>query len=459
MGLTGAQIKERDAFLSKLNLTTATAYNEKKGYIFISYKSDDWEKVFKEKVFELQKNGVRIYCDKNFDDENHPWLDTMKRNLNFSSAVMLFISEEYMTSMATLIELLYAIEKHKEIIPVFLEEKSVIDYNLKAKALDLESEQIKGTATEFTFLQELLDDELEQYEGTFKDSLKKISQKISKSIAKKSLTKKAVKDAFNEILNSGYLQDNAFNKPISTLINTIKSAYIEAQKHTDDYLVYNPIAEPDSTTVSSDASSDSIDINKTATTVTDTESETPGTAAPETKKHRAVNVKQAGLKEVPVIEQCPAAITRDMTLGAFEKLFEDDNFAYYIRNFRASGGKDFTKQFVDYTMAALLRGCDNKLEAGSAAWKYCVLAVASKIDLDNLSLGASQFTWQSNSRKAANIEGNGKLGANSKVFEGLSADTTIGEVEQLFENNESGFVTKDNEKVSNVFRALLQQTF
>lgn len=172
------------------------------------------------------------------------------------------------------------------------------------------------------------------------------------------------------------------------------------------------------------------------------------------KKHRTVNVKQDGVRELPVIESYPIQITRDMTLEQFERLFEDDNFAIYLRNLRAIGGKAYSKQMVDYLMATLLRGCDQKAEKDTAKWKYCTFGVASKVDLDNLSLGASQFTWQSNSRKAVKIEGSGKLGENSMIFEALSPKLSLSDVEQKFVNNEKGFVTKDNLQIMNVFKAL-----
>lgn len=63
-----------------------------KGYVFISYKSDNWKRVFLDKVFQLREQGVRVYSDKNFDDENRPWLTSMEKNMKFTTAVMLFLS-------------------------------------------------------------------------------------------------------------------------------------------------------------------------------------------------------------------------------------------------------------------------------------------------------------------------------------------------------------------------------
>lgn len=147
-------------------------------------------------------------------------------------------------------------------------------------------------------------------------------------------------------------------------------------------------------------------------------------------------------------------ITKEMTLSEFEKLFEDVNFALYLRNLRANGGKNYSKQIVDYVMAALLRGCDEKAEEDSARWKYCTYAVAKNVDMNNPSLGASQFTWQSNSRKAVGIEGSGKLGENSSIFSKLSSDLSLGSVEQKFIDGEGAFNTKDNSMVERVFEAL-----
>ena len=89
-----------------------------------------------------------------------------------------------------------------------------------------------------------------------------------------------------------------------------------------------------------------------------------------------------------------------------------------------------------------------------ARWKYCVYAVSKRTDMDNPQLGSSQFTWQSNSRKAVEIEGSGKLGENSDIFANIPKSTTIGEVERKFGQREKGFITKSNEQIENVIRAL-----
>ena len=58
MGLTQEQGLERDEALKNLKITT---YPEGKGYIFISYKSDNWKRVFCHSVFdEVHRRKVRF---------------------------------------------------------------------------------------------------------------------------------------------------------------------------------------------------------------------------------------------------------------------------------------------------------------------------------------------------------------------------------------------------------------
>lgn len=111
MGLTVEQRRERQASqrLKDLKYTIPT---DEKAYLFISYKSDDWEKVLEEVVYKLQKKtGLRIYYDKAFDFEsNEQWLIQMQKAImsTHCKGVICFISEAYMTSYAALMEILFS---------------------------------------------------------------------------------------------------------------------------------------------------------------------------------------------------------------------------------------------------------------------------------------------------------------------------------------------------------------
>lgn len=119
MGLDEKGSQERDEALKNMHISSFR--NNDKHYMFVSYKSDDWKTVFGDVVIPLMENyGLKIYADKAFDYSNQTWLEQMKSNMEYSSGVLLFISNEYVRSYATFLELLYAIKLNKEIIPIYL---------------------------------------------------------------------------------------------------------------------------------------------------------------------------------------------------------------------------------------------------------------------------------------------------------------------------------------------------
>lgn len=240
MGLTQEQGLERDEALKNLKITT---YPEGKGYIFISYKSDNWKRVFLDKVFQLREQGVRVYSDKNFDDENRPWLTSMEKNMKFTTAVMLFISKEYVTSLPTLIELLTAIKFDKEIIPVYLQPKDDIARALSEEARELEDKRIKASSDEFAKLNQLIKIQNPKYQEKI-DSLR---NNLETNISQNTLTYANIWESFQEILYSGRLQDNDFDKKLSSLLKTIHSAYltaIETESSEKNRQMLNPFERP-----------------------------------------------------------------------------------------------------------------------------------------------------------------------------------------------------------------------
>lgn len=178
-----------------------------------------------------------------------------------------------------------------------------------------------------------------------------------------------------------------------------------------------------------------------------------GKANPEEKGDESKKPQNAELSQ----PSKAAGIRPEMTLKEFAAALLDTQVCLKLRSIRAEGKAMFNKQMFDYVMAAALRGCDEKAEPDSARWKYSKYVVARDLDLESKELGASQFTWQSNSRKAVNIEKAGKLGKNSDYFAKLPETMTLGELKKKFEEaSEEAFSTKDNEAVSRVFQALFK---
>ena len=155
-------------------------------------------------------------------------------------------------------------------------------------------------------------------------------------------------------------------------------------------------------------------------------------------------------------------VTTSTTLKEFAELCEHPEICQELRKIRETE----KKQYFDYLMAALLRGCDEaafKTSKGTeviinrAKWNYCTYAVSKTLNLDDPKCGASQFTWTSNARKAVGIEGAGKLGEGSSAFEKLGEDVTLGQIEKYFTDAaEPAFSTRDNALVLKALNAILQ---
>lgn len=82
-----------------------------KSYVFISYKSDDWEVVLHDIVYRLVKDyGLNVYFDGSFDSHNSLWINQFPENMsNYKcKGVIAFFDDKYTTSYATLMELLYS---------------------------------------------------------------------------------------------------------------------------------------------------------------------------------------------------------------------------------------------------------------------------------------------------------------------------------------------------------------
>ena len=106
-----------------------------KPYVFISYSSKDWKKVLYEIVYELcMKKGLRVYFDTKFDEGSDSWLTQFQDNMSDDNcrAVLAFVSPNYKTSYATLMELMSACEDIDSaptpILPIYIGNEDCRDY-------------------------------------------------------------------------------------------------------------------------------------------------------------------------------------------------------------------------------------------------------------------------------------------------------------------------------------------
>lgn len=78
-------------------------------YVFISYKSDDYEQVLDDIVYNVCKRyGLRVYFDTAFDEESDSWINQFYKNMCSKKcrAMIAFIDDSYFSSYATLIEMM-----------------------------------------------------------------------------------------------------------------------------------------------------------------------------------------------------------------------------------------------------------------------------------------------------------------------------------------------------------------
>lgn len=112
MGLTEEQRKERrnDSNVKKLKEVICNK-DSGKPYVFVSYKSDDWKVVLHDVVYKLvQEHGLRVYFDGAFDNSSDGWLKQFRDNMKnkLCKGILVFRSPQYMTSYATVLELMYS---------------------------------------------------------------------------------------------------------------------------------------------------------------------------------------------------------------------------------------------------------------------------------------------------------------------------------------------------------------
>lgn len=96
---------------SKYRELVVTNCNSGEDYVFISYRGNSWRTVLTEIVYKLQKEyKLRIYFDKEFASETNIWIEQFIKNMDSShcKACLCFIDEGYVTSYATLLELMHA---------------------------------------------------------------------------------------------------------------------------------------------------------------------------------------------------------------------------------------------------------------------------------------------------------------------------------------------------------------
>lgn len=461
--LTAKEKEEREKLIKDLGIRYTTD-DKQEPYIFVSYKSDDWREVMGEIIHPLQKRyGLRVYYDQAFDYEsNDEWIKQMEDNMAsiYCQGVLCFISEKYISSYATLLEVLFS------------HTKKVLDY--RDNVLPLIQVFLPSCNT-----------------GDMKELRKNVLKQPKRSLSLKTNEVKAYKDILNDILRNKTVSD-VWSERVRGLLETsdnaltnrdVASAFAELldgqaiEKYGDNQ---DQFLEKIKGTIASlvtvkDPSESNVFDEKLKQTIMEEQAHKKAASTqvlqPEEEKK---TLEQSGVveenKKLVSVEEKPQPVsipekqmecvnqewypTSEMTLEEVEHALLDVNNCKYLRMVREQKN-GYQKYMFDYVMAAVLRGCDHKAEPFSARWNYFRVVVSKDINLDEKAVSASQFTWSSNARKAVNIEKTGKLGANSEYFRNLSGSMTLGELRSKFaEAEDEALRTKDNKSADAVFAAL-----
>lgn len=112
MGLSAEEKEKREQDEHVKYITDHVCNKDgEKSYVFISYKSDDWEVVLQDIVYRLVKEeGLNVYFDGDFGGHNPHWTTQFPENMRDPKCkgVLAFLDNKYATSYATLLELMYS---------------------------------------------------------------------------------------------------------------------------------------------------------------------------------------------------------------------------------------------------------------------------------------------------------------------------------------------------------------
>ncbi|MGP1434461.1 MAG: toll/interleukin-1 receptor domain-containing protein [Catonella sp.] len=448
--------------------------DSKDDYVFISYKSDDFEKVLDDILYKTcRKYGLKVYFDTAFDEKSDSWINQYYDNMSSShcKAFIAFLTNVYFSSYACLLEMMSSrcnkIGESLHFIPINLE--SITDYK---------SDDNTGLGT-YRFSDGKInlhaENELEKFNEKFEDLLEDRPElkKIYKGYKHKELyyEKTDKEPAKGELyLNVAQCrklmamvipkenENDGSNKNFEDIIHDklikkgFDKVFIKDWKNQSN-------EDPGKVTVNKN-NTESEEVTQTVKPT----SETVTQAETESYTDKVEVSKVLEKSSQSTMRNSNAIINETTTLAEFEKLCESVDFCQKLRTARKQ--KHGAGQIFDFLVASLLGGCDKKIpddkntSVRKGAFNYCVYAISEVVDLENVKLGASQYTWMSNARKAMRKEDmpdnffndkgkvkSGTLGEYSTIFEQLSSDMTIGEVLDKYKAKERGFHTKNNEGI------------
>lgn len=452
MGLTNEQLlmRKNDEHV-KYIVSKLCNKDADKPYVFISYKSDDWEVVLHDIVYRLVKEyGLNVYFDGDFDGHNPLWTKQFPANMAspLCKGVVAFLDKKYATSYATLLELMYSQagcqdENYdfvsKKVVPIYLE---VLEQKPDMTDTGLGRTVLADNTTNDHAL-----DEKEIFDRTFKtacsqfDIFKKAKipymnkdRLVDEPLLPKQLCILMVRELISFIgANDNYYNGLDFLDGIASSIKDACGADVFSSPDVESHVDPEPTSGTPTLTSGTSTSDDGHD-------------------------------GENGIFSGDIVYS-GNKLSETTTLKEIEHLCENVDFCMKLREIKKGEKGAYLTQAFYYLFAVLLRGCDEKAwkndkDGGKilnlARWNFCTYVVSAEIDKENPSIGTGQWTWTTACRKMVDLPGSKDLGENSVVFSQLDENLTIGDIRNKFDKpQENAFRTNKNDQVIKAINALL----
>lgn len=205
--------------------------NGDKSFVFISYKSDDWNVVLHDIVYTLVKDyGLNVYFDGSFDSHNSLWINQFPENMEFykCKGVLAFFDDKYAASYATLLELMYSQkllvkDGNMPVVPINLDKLTKIDDAIGAVDTGLGAEHFEDGTRNVNAAAEV-----SIFNETFNELTERGVLKKSRFLYKegKKLTKKICSEIVAEMIAYLGVNENYYEagKSLDAIVESIKDA-------------------------------------------------------------------------------------------------------------------------------------------------------------------------------------------------------------------------------------------
>lgn len=286
MGLSDAE-KERRRTDEHVEYIRKHVCNKEgdKPYVFVSYKSDDWEIVLQDIVYRLVKDyHLNIYFDGDFDVHNSHWTTQFPENMADPKCkgILTFLDDSYATSYATLLELMYSqcscfekmTDKETQKEKLVHIKKQVVPVNIGKLSIIINDEDTGLGKDSYHDGERWITNPKAVTEKTLFDKTFKRGEKLGvlatfKLLYKyEGLSKETCSEIVNELLSGIDYNDNEYfqkGASLDSIVNSIKSAcgsevFGESKQSDDNNEDFQSIQEETEDKIGEPAVSQTVDI-------------------------------------------------------------------------------------------------------------------------------------------------------------------------------------------------------